>query len=136
MSEGITLKGDLQVDLMAVVGRLFGFSTRPRKRDWWLVAYTGGLTVVLATMILVLAVGRTVHLSLSSIFLIVALAVAAAVAERQSVRLSDRAWISVSALPIVLAAVIFGPLAAISVSAASLLPSFGRPYARWATWTS
>jgi putative nucleotidyltransferase with HDIG domain len=67
---------------------------------------------------------------------VLALGAAALIAERQSVRLSPRAWISVSALPIVLAAVLYGPLAAICVSAASLLPSFGSPYARWLIWTS
>jgi putative nucleotidyltransferase with HDIG domain len=36
----------------------------------------------------------------------------------------------------VLAAVIYGPLAAILVSVASLLPNFRAPYARWLTWTS
>jgi putative nucleotidyltransferase with HDIG domain len=136
VSDGITLKGDFQVDLRAVVGRLFGFEGRPTRRDWWLVAYTAALTAFLGAMVLVLLVVRTVDRDLSFVLPVAALAAAALVAERQSVRLSDRAWISVSALPIVLAAVIYGPLAAICVSAASLLPSFGQPYARWATWTA
>jgi len=67
---------------------------------------------------------------------IAALAVAAVIAEKQSVRLSPRAEISVSALPIILAAAIYGPVAAICVSIASLIPSFQQPYARWLTWTS
>ena len=64
------------------------------------------------------------------------LALAALVAERQSVRLTSRAEVSAAALPIILSAVIYGPLAAIFVSIVSLLPSFERPYARWLTWTS
>jgi putative nucleotidyltransferase with HDIG domain len=87
-------------------------------------------------MVSVLLAGRTVDRDLSFVLPVAALAAAAVVAERQSVRVSERAWISVSALPIVLAAVIYGPLAAICVSVASLLPSFGAPYARWATWTA
>lgn len=136
MSNAITLKGDVQGNLAGLVGWLFGFATRPTKREWWLVAYTAASIVTLATMAFVLVIREPVDTRSSSLLPIVALAIAAAVAERQSVRLSDRAWISVSALPIVLAAVIYGPLAAICVSVASLLPSFGEPYARWATWTS
>ena len=67
---------------------------------------------------------------------VAALATAALLAELQSVRLSSQAEVSVSTLPIVLAAVLYGPLAAICVSAASLLPTLRPPYARWLTWTS
>jgi putative nucleotidyltransferase with HDIG domain len=67
---------------------------------------------------------------------VAAFALSALMAERQSVRLSPRAEVSVSFLPIVLAAVIYGPLSAICVSAASLLASFQQPYARWLIWTS
>jgi putative nucleotidyltransferase with HDIG domain len=42
----------------------------------------------------------------------------------------------VSFLPVVLAAVIYGPLGAVVVSAASVLLDFGRPHARWLVWTS
>jgi putative nucleotidyltransferase with HDIG domain len=64
------------------------------------------------------------------------LAVFAAVAERQNVSLGPRAALSVSFLPIVLAAVIYGPVGAMLVSASSLLLDFGRPHARWIVWTS
>ena len=67
---------------------------------------------------------------------VAALAAAALLAELQSVRLSPQAEVSVSTLPIVLAAVLYGPLAAICVSAASLLPTLRPPYARWLTWTA
>lgn len=133
MSDGITLKGDFQADLTQAVGRLFGFENRPRRQDWWLVAYAATLATLLVTMVGALLPEEGHDLPLLPV---VALAVSALVAERQSVRLSPRAWISVSALPIVLAAVIYGPLAAICVSAASLLTSFGPPYGRWLIWTS
>jgi putative nucleotidyltransferase with HDIG domain len=64
------------------------------------------------------------------------MAVSAFVAERRTVRLSPRAEVSVSFLPIVLAAVIYGPVAAVCVSVASLLLECRRPYARWLIWTS
>jgi putative nucleotidyltransferase with HDIG domain len=50
--------------------------------------------------------------------------------------LTSRAAVSVSSLPIVLAAVIYGPFAAIVVSVASLACDFRAPYGRWLTWTS
>lgn len=131
--DGITLKGDFQADLKRTVCWLFGVTGRPTRRDWWLVVYTASLAVLLGFLLgglLVRAQAGTVP-----IWPIVGLAAAALMAERQSVRLSPRAEISVSALPIVLAAVIYGPLAAICVSIASLLPSLQAPYARWLTWT-
>jgi putative nucleotidyltransferase with HDIG domain len=136
VSDGITLKGDFQGDPVAIVCRIFAFNGRPTRREWWLVGYTAGLIVLLGTIVSSLLVAGGVDEATSYVLPVAALAVAAVVAERQSVRLSPRAWISVSALPIVLAAVIYGPLAAICVSVASLLPSFGQPYARWMIWTS
>ena len=137
MSDGITLKGDFQGDFADVVGWFFGFAARPTKREWWLVAYTrGGCPHAWRRWSCCWRFASRLRQVLRRFSPVVALAIAAAIAERQSVRLSDRAWISVSALPIVLAAVIYGPLAAICVSVASLVPSFGPPYARWATWTS
>jgi putative nucleotidyltransferase with HDIG domain len=44
--------------------------------------------------------------------------------------------VSVSSLPIILAAVIYGPFAAMVVSVASLLCDLKAPYGRWLTWTS
>jgi putative nucleotidyltransferase with HDIG domain len=64
------------------------------------------------------------------------LGIAALLAELQSVRLSPQVEVSVSTLPIVLAAVLYGPLAGICVSSVSLLPMLRPPYARWLTWTS
>jgi putative nucleotidyltransferase with HDIG domain len=136
MSNVITLKGDVQETLTSLVGCLFGLSARPTRREWWLVGYTVGSALSLVALILALLMHGTGVTNGWSLLPIGALAVSAAVAERQSVRLGERAWISVSALPIVLAAVIYGPLAAIFVSIASLLPSFGEPYARWVIWTS
>jgi putative nucleotidyltransferase with HDIG domain len=135
MSDGITLKGDFQVDALGIVRWFFGFESRLSRRDWSLVAYTAWLTALLGLLVgaVLLDGGGT---GPGPLWPVAALAASALVAERQSVRLSARAEVSVSFLPIVLAAVIYGPLAAIFVSLASLLFHFQKPYARWFIWTS
>lgn len=55
--------------------------------------------------------------------------------ERQGVRLDRSLEISISSLPLLFAAVAFGPLAAMLVGAVSLLSQFRAPYIRWAIWT-
>jgi len=57
-------------------------------------------------------------------------------AERQPVRVSANLEITVSVLPVVFAAVAFGPLTAMAVGALGLLATFESPYVRWVTWTS
>jgi putative nucleotidyltransferase with HDIG domain len=52
------------------------------------------------------------------------------------VHIGSNAQVTVSVLPIVFAAVVFGPLAAMMVGAIGILADFRRPYVRWATWTS
>jgi putative nucleotidyltransferase with HDIG domain len=63
------------------------------------------------------------------------LAVAAVVSERQRVWLSAETQASISAIPILFAAVLFGPLAAMLVAALSNLGAFGRPHMKWAVYT-
>jgi putative nucleotidyltransferase with HDIG domain len=67
---------------------------------------------------------------------VAALAVVAWLAERQSVVLTSNAQMSVSVLPVLFAAVVYGPLAAMAVGACALLSDFGRPYTRWLVWTA
>jgi putative nucleotidyltransferase with HDIG domain len=66
---------------------------------------------------------------------VAALAGVAYLAERQSVHIADHLQMSVSALPILFAAIAFGPYAAMIVAAAALLTDFRRPYTRWTIWT-
>lgn len=66
---------------------------------------------------------------------IAALAAAAALAERGSVRIDSKIEESISLLPTVFAAVLFGPLAAMAVGAASMLGDFRPPYLKWAAYT-
>ena len=51
-------------------------------------------------------------------------------------KLSSTVDESISALPMLFAAVLFGPLAAMIVAAASMLGDFTRPYLRWGIYTS
>ncbi len=133
MTDGITLKGEFQVDMRSLVAWFFGFRARPTRREWWLVGYTTTLTILCSGLVLALVAEGA---GVGTPWPVAALAVAAFVADRQSVRLSPRAEVSVSALPIVLSAVLYGALPAILVSVASLLPSFRPPLGRWLTWTA
>jgi putative nucleotidyltransferase with HDIG domain len=66
-----------------------------------------------------------------------ALCVIAAISERGLVRLTSTTSQSISILPTLFAAVLFGPLAAMLVGAASLLSEFGQPpHLKWVTYTS
>jgi putative nucleotidyltransferase with HDIG domain len=67
---------------------------------------------------------------------VLALAVVAAAAERGSVRLTHTTEESISLLPTLFAAVLFGPLAAAFVGAASMLGDLRPPYLRWLVYTS
>jgi len=73
--------------------------------------------------------------SASPLMLAVLVGVAVA-AERQSVQIGSNTQMSVAALPILFAAVAYGPLPAMLVGGSSVLLDFGRPHARWVIWTS
>src|SRR5262245_3358558 len=67
---------------------------------------------------------------------IAALSGSATIAERGKIKLNSAATASISLFPQLIAAVLFGPLAAMVVSVASMLGDFPRPYVRWLTYTS
>jgi putative nucleotidyltransferase with HDIG domain len=60
----------------------------------------------------------------------------ALLAERQPVRISTSTEITVTVLPVLFAAVVFGPLDAMLVAAVALLGDARPPYTRWLIWTS
>lgn len=68
-------------------------------------------------------------------FAVGALACLGAIAERGRVRLSPNLELSISLLPTLFAAVVFGPIAAMLVAAASIGSDFRRPYMKWATYS-
>ena len=57
-------------------------------------------------------------------------------AERHHVRITPNAEMTVSVLPVLFTAVVFGPVDAIIVGAVGLLGDFRVPYLRWAIWTA
>jgi putative nucleotidyltransferase with HDIG domain len=67
--------------------------------------------------------------------IVAALCAVALLAERQSVHITATTQMSVSALPILFAAVVYGPLPAMAVAASALVLDYGRPYTRWVIWT-
>jgi putative nucleotidyltransferase with HDIG domain len=71
-----------------------------------------------------------------NVLVLVGLCALAALAERQGVQVGLHTHTSISVLPILFAAVVFGPLAGMIVGFAALLPYFGRPALRWMVWTS
>jgi putative nucleotidyltransferase with HDIG domain len=93
------------------------------------VACLMGLATVIAVTLLVSGS------DLGTPWAVVTLAFTAAVAERGSVRIDSRMEESISLLPTIFAAVLFGPLAAMVVAAASMLGDLRRPYLKWASYT-
>jgi putative nucleotidyltransferase with HDIG domain len=133
--EGITQKGEFQLQPSVMLGWLIGAESPLSRRDWALVSYALFLPAALATLLFGVY-SKSIAGSLDPAWPLGALALSALVAERQSVRLGPRTELSVSFLPIVLAAVIYGPYGAVIVSVCSLLMDFGAPYGRWLVWTS
>ena len=100
------------------------------------------LRVVLwASFLSCVAIGLAVALvlggwRLGNPYAVVALAVVAGVAEAGRVRLTSTLEQSISLVPTLFAAVMFGPLASMFVAAASFSVDFRRPYLKWWTYTS
>ena len=92
--------------------------------------WTGGLWVAAILAGVVLSQGTP----LPSLWIVGGLAVLAAVAERQSVPVTRNTEASVAFLPLVFAAVAFGPFAALVVGALAGLGDLRRPYFRWAVY--
>jgi putative nucleotidyltransferase with HDIG domain len=67
---------------------------------------------------------------------VAAVSLAAALAQRGQVQMSGALKVSISLFPILLAAVIFGPVGAMIVSIASMLAEETRPFTRWVLYTS
>jgi len=73
---------------------------------------------------------------LGDLWAIALLSGATIIAERGMIRVNSTATASISLFPSLIAAVLFGPLAAMVVSLASMLGDFPRPYVRWLTYTA
>lgn len=64
------------------------------------------------------------------------LAGVAVLAERQPVRITRNTEITVAVLPMLFAAVVYGPIDAMAVGAIGVLADLRAPYVRWLVWTS
>jgi putative nucleotidyltransferase with HDIG domain len=97
----------------------------------------GAFALSLSGIAAVLAVSLVLRgYSLGDLWAVAALSGTAQLAERGKIRLNNTATASISLFPTLIAAVLFGPLAAMVVSTASLLGDFSRPYVRWVTYAS
>jgi putative nucleotidyltransferase with HDIG domain len=97
--------------------------------------------VLYAVVVAVSSVGCGLTLAIAGypvgrLWLVGALAAAAVIAERERVQLGANIEISISLLPILFAAVLYGPLAAMVVAAASEIVHFRTPYMKWVVHTS
>lgn len=124
-TEGITLLGEVQADLMRACRRFQDISPL-------LAAYVVALVVAAGALALSFVLSG-VHLG--NVWALSALCLVAAASERGRVRLASQLEVSISLLPTLFAAVLFGPLAAMIVGATSFLGHFGRPYAKWVVFT-
>jgi putative nucleotidyltransferase with HDIG domain len=97
-------------------------------------AYAGGL--VLAVLLLITALIEAGAELRGQPWVLGALCLVALVAERESVFIAPNAQVSVSVLPLLFAAVVYGPFAAMLVGGFAILADFGRPFTRWIIWTS
>src|SRR5438270_10199786 len=122
----IPLLGEFSRDSMTT------FAQRPNNprllaaRDVVLRAYVA--TLLVTALALVLVLGLTHQLSTGEIWGVVALIAVAALSERGRVQLSGTTESSIALLPVIFAAVVLGPLAALLVGAGSLLGDFRPPY--------
>lgn len=98
-----------------------------------LTFYAAGLAILAVLVALSVALAGY---SLGNVWVVATLASVAALAERSSVRLTSTMEESISLLPTVFAAVLFGPLAAMVIGAASMVADFRSPYAKWAIYTA
>lgn len=99
-----------------------------------LLAYAAGLGALASLLICTLvAAGVRLEGPVWELGVLVAVAI---LAERQPVRLTSNTEITVSVLPMLFAAVVYGPLDAALVGALGLIADFRSPYVRWLIWTS
>jgi len=105
-------------------------ATRSRRVEAYAVCLAAG--AVLTWVVLINRLGPPQ----AAWWIVALLAGVAFLAERQCVAIGANTEMSISVLPILFAAVVFGPVAAMVVSSCSLLGEFGRPYTRWVVWTS
>jgi putative nucleotidyltransferase with HDIG domain len=112
-------------------GRPFKASVMAALRD----PVTIYLVVLIATCVALAAVSVGAGYGIGEPWAVLVLAAAAAVSERQRVTIGKDTEASISLIPILFAAVLFGPVAGMIVAAVSNLGAFYAPYMKWAVYT-
>lgn len=118
----------LPADLSPAPGRAREVRSAQRKIWLYLLALLGACLCSLSAL-------RAYGHGMEPWWAIVGLGALAAVGERSAIRLTRHLEASISLLPVLFAAVVFGPLAAMAVGAISQLGDLSRPYLRWAVYT-
>lgn len=98
--------------------------------QWYAVALSVAALGLAATLL-----ARSLSLE-GPTWIVLSLAVVALLAERQSVHITPNTQMSVSALPILFTAIVYGPLAAMVVAGVAHVGDATRPATRWIIWTS
>src|SRR5436305_10363311 len=101
-------------------------------REAVLQVYVAAL--VMAALVLALVLGLTYQLG-GGLWAVIALMGVAALSERGRVQLSGTTESSIALLPVIFAAVVLGPLAALLVGAGSLLGDVRPPYMKLTVYT-
>ncbi len=110
-----------------------GLDAISRERLLILRLYAGSITItVFAFGFSLLYAGERPGLIVPTL----AMALAALVTEKQSVRMNPHLELSVTFLPALFSAVVLGPISAMFVGFVSLLADVGRPWERWIIWSS
>jgi putative nucleotidyltransferase with HDIG domain len=125
---------ELRQTSFATLRTRFGLSIWSGGRPQVLVVYAFTLAALACGLVAVLlAAGIRIE---GPIWQLAILAAVAVVAERQPVRITPNTEITVSVLPMLFAAVVYGPLDAIVVGAVGLVADLRAPYIRWLIWTA
>jgi putative nucleotidyltransferase with HDIG domain len=97
-----------------------------------IVVYAFGLGLIAVCLAAgLVASGET----LGPIWVLLLIALVGAVAERERISFSSNIEVSISLLPTLFVAVVFGPLAAMLVAVLAMLGDFRRPYMRWGIYS-
>ena len=104
-------------------------------RELWGPLEWFAIGLVAFTICLAAAVVQYQYSFVEPLWAIALLAGAAMWAERQPVRVASNLEMTVSVLPVLFAAVAYGPLPAMAVAAIGLSVEFRRPRIRWLIWT-
>jgi putative nucleotidyltransferase with HDIG domain len=94
------------------------------------------VTAVVAVGLLLVASLAAAGVDVGNRWSVLALCLVAAIAERGSIRVTSTTQESISLLPTLFAAVLFGPLAAAAVGGASMISQMRSPYLAWGLYTS